>query len=474
MPVIEGDSESLANIPFNTDSTVQIPYEPRELLFEWNNGQPSRFRPIKGAPFGARINIIPVTCLRLFHEYFPERVVDQWAKWTNSRQISRPNDTPEPEGCSELWRPTCRAELYVMFAMMLYIGLHNEASLDEYWADDKGKPRHTIQHWMSYKRYLSLTRRFCTYDPTLAPEKPDLWARFGGLRDHVISTSRRLRSPGQNLSVDEKMIKYTAPSKHTVVMRTKPIPRGFKVWVIAQGGFFYDFYWHSNTEGIIGKEPQVLEGKALADTYAIVAQLVLSLPRGPDDVFHVFCDNLFATARLAKYLRQHRIALTGTARANTEFDPRLQKLKADDAIPDLVPWGRTYCAVSTKKGPKDTTIEEWDNGVLYWAFKDKIIVNMLSTWFSGAEAPPQTTRKRPVQGKAMRAIFGDEGKKDLRITPISYEYNMHMGGVDIGDQYHSYTAYNHRFRRGPFLCLFINFFLRMLLYIIFVCRQSIY
>jgi hypothetical protein len=40
------------------------------------------------------------------------------------------------------------------------------------------------------------------------------------------------------------MVPFTGRSKETTLVKGKPTPVGFKVWVIAQQGFFLRWLWH--------------------------------------------------------------------------------------------------------------------------------------------------------------------------------------------------------------------------------------
>ena len=63
-------------------------------------------------------------------------------------------------------------------------------------------------------------------------EKVDLWSR------HIQRTAIQLWKPGSKISVDEAMVKFTGPSKETVKMPSKLIPIGYKIWVMAECGYF--------------------------------------------------------------------------------------------------------------------------------------------------------------------------------------------------------------------------------------------
>ena len=51
--------------------------------------------------------------------------------------------------------------------------------------------------------------------------------------DYLSKQCRTSFIPGQNLSVDEAMIKYKGRSQIKQCMPKKPIKRGFKIWMLA-------------------------------------------------------------------------------------------------------------------------------------------------------------------------------------------------------------------------------------------------
>jgi hypothetical protein len=81
------------------------------------------------------------------------------------------------------------------------------------------------------------------------------------------------------------MIPFTGRSKETTLVKKKPTPVGFKVWVIAQHGFFLRWLWHvkrSPYKAVIVKlpslKPQGKKGKiktevTLSNTQSVVFHL---------------------------------------------------------------------------------------------------------------------------------------------------------------------------------------------------------
>jgi hypothetical protein len=67
------------------------------------------------------------------------------------------------------------------------------------------------------------------------------------------------------------MIPYRGRSLHKVKLKNKPISEGYKVWVLADNGYAWDWLWHSHQEG----PKEILKGGL------VMKQIV---PNGPDEI----------------------------------------------------------------------------------------------------------------------------------------------------------------------------------------------
>jgi hypothetical protein len=148
------------------------------------------------------------------------------------------------------------------------------------------------------------------------------------------------------------MIRYTGKSDDTTVIKGKPDPVGFKIWVIAQYGFFIRWIWHvkEKPHGAVGVEistqKSLSQGRpskrrkvtveapdtkdepfAPNSTQAIVIALTNMLPKA---TYHIFMDNLFSSSPLFRNLRNHGVGATGTARTNSGIHQELVQDRKDD------------------------------------------------------------------------------------------------------------------------------------------------
>ncbi|EXA31550.1 hypothetical protein FOVG_17171 [Fusarium oxysporum f. sp. pisi HDV247] len=265
------------------------------------------------------------------------------------------------------------------------------------------------------------------------------------------------------------MIPFTGRSKDTTLVKNKPTPVGFKVWVIAQNGLFIRWLWHVKaspyTAVIVelpkkkpaAKPQQGKKGKgrpketvALSNTAGVVIHLVNMLPK---QTYHVFMDNLFSSPNLFRALREAGHRATGTARPNCGITKELKLAK-----------GKDKAGASGFKYNEVKSIPTIDGLVVQIAWKDNSLVLFLSTVYSGADDQRTPKRRKKLantgaQSKPIQETFGDAVIKVIPIPIVSASHNDEMNHVDRGDQIRSYTSYEHRFRRGPWQALLWSFLL---------------
>ncbi|KAJ3454592.1 hypothetical protein MRS44_013192 [Fusarium solani] len=293
--------------------------------------------------------------------------------------------------------------------------------------------------------------------------------------DHIQAVSMQIFRPGSHPAVDECIIRYTGKSDDITVIKGKPDPIGFKIWVISQCGFFIRWIWHvkEKPHGAAGVEISTQESSSQCrsskrrkvtveapdtedesflpnSTQAIVVALTNMLPKA---TYHVFVDNLFSSSPLFRNLRNHGLGATGTARTNSGIHKELIQDKSNDGRVKKMYEFNTVKAIPTP-----------DNQVNQIAWKDNKLMLFLTTVFTGADDERvMRQRKKPSsrksEAKPIRRFFGDEAVKMIKIPIVAAEYNDQMNHVDRGDQLRPYYKYDHPLRRGPWQALAWTFLL---------------
>lgn len=254
----------------------------------------------------------------------------------------------------------------------------------------------------------------CTVPPTF------WYSKLDPLATHIRTISQSICIPSSNISIDEMIARFSGRSVHTVRIKNKPTPEGYKILSLCDAGYTYAFIFTSR----IQNQPEVQPIPSLNKVGNEVCHLVFQLPKGKS--FNIFMDNFFSNINLFKYLRENKIGACGTVRTNSANFPQI--LKVD------------------KKLDWDTLSGVVVNNVLAILWMDNGPVTMLSTIheINGNENRIERIRRRPretsTNATKVRAVFGTASKKSLPIPIVIDDYNHFMGGVDIADQLRGYYA----------------------------------
>ncbi|PQE33719.1 transposase IS4 domain-containing protein [Rutstroemia sp. NJR-2017a WRK4] len=375
--------------------------------------------------------------LEYFLIYYTEEVVQSIVGHTNKHYDDSEKPTTRCARANK-WFPTTVPEIYTYLGIRLYMMLHSENSIEDYWNTSDSTPFHPITHYMSRNRFQQLHMHF-----RVGPPDGDIFDRVEPLSEQIKATNKGIWTPGTRVVVDESMIGFTGRAKEKLTIPNKPTPVGVKAWVIADRGFFCSWIWHKPGigNGPVGiYTPTALgggkNGKGGNKTAAVVPHLLQSLPKAQ---YHVYVDNLFTGNKLFEYLRSLGHGATGTARINSQIAEPLVELKKNDKGKDVLEWG-TFTSYTSPS-----------NLVCHMGWKDNSFVLAQSTVWDG-KTLIERLRKRPrdisTSAKTAQAPFGGLFEKYMMIPRVFDEYNHHMGYVDRGDQLITSNAGLRRFRRG--------------------------
>jgi hypothetical protein len=257
----------------------------------------------------------------------------------------------------------------------------------------------------------------------------------------------RVWKAGQELAIDEIIVRFEGRSNKTTTVPGKPTPTGYKVWGAAQRGFLIVWNWHipGVKNGPVGvRTPRELGGTIKAGnggnkTQAVVLHLLKRLPKPPQGSgYYVFLDNLFVSTRFVQYARSQGVAITSTCRDTGGVIKELLELKKKDKK-DIIPWGETY------------SMPMQNGQVCHIRWKDQAFVLIMSSYMSG-DRRVLRLRKRPKEtsskAKTVRVPFGKQATKVLSIPVVTDGYNYNMGAVNEFDHLTAQNAGLRHVERG--------------------------
>ncbi|KAJ0128813.1 Uncharacterized protein HZ326_28094 [Fusarium oxysporum f. sp. albedinis] len=380
---------------------------------------------------------LPVSPVDLFQQFIPVSLVERWVSYTNEAPEpdrdpgpgSRGNNsyTKQPSRRGRAGSPTSTSEIYLWLAIQIYIGIHRETRLEDYWKVS-GAYGHLPSHPMI--KYMTFDR----------------------LHRRALPALQRVVWPCTGY---ECMIGFEGRAYEKTTVPSKPTPTGFKVWVVAQQGYFLQWIWHTpkslpagiaksrgslqqqgSQQGSQTEKADIDTTAALNPTQAVVVTLISQLPKA---IYHVFLDNLFSSSHLFIALRKQGVAATGTARINSGIWEPFVIAKREDRA------GKCWAFNTVKAMPMPEGL------VNQIAWKNSALVLMYTTVYTGREFLDKVCRRptsTTAQSRPMRREFGTATVKEVPVLEAAAAYNSNMGAVDTGDQLRATEGLDHRTRRG--------------------------
>jgi len=192
-------------------------------------------------------------------------------------------------------------ELRIFLGIIIYMGVFGKTSLDDYWSTSGKYPQHSINKYMSLYRFQQI-KRYLHVSP-LNDAHVDWHTKLRPLSSKLQQDFTRLFLPSTDVSVDEMIVRFSGRSKHTVKMKCKPTPEGYKIFALCQAGYTYSFLFYSPFDSIIA----VTKLPNISITSSAVAHLAKLFPIPNTDSTYTWItispmsvsSSIFAPSRLA-------------------------------------------------------------------------------------------------------------------------------------------------------------------------------
>ena len=270
---------------------------------------------------------------------------------------------------------------------------------------------------MSKKRFWSLWSNLHVVEDAKVSPSYGIGRKLVPLLDVLSQTFFHNYSPGQELVVDEAMVKYKGRAKGKVKMPKKPIKNGFKIWCCCCSccGYLCSFRLYS------GKPVDPSTGKRVRDK-GMVKRVVKDLANPFEGMNHVlYMDNFFTSGPLVDELAALKIYVVGTIQQRaTGFPNSLKGIKI----------------------PKGSYLAQKVGGTCYYVFHDRKVVSFVSNVFPEAMDPVAWL---PIGSRTFQSQL---------IPPVVPPYNKYMGAVDRLSQVRRTYGYDRKCKRYWFRLFF--------------------
>lgn len=318
------------------------------------------------------------------------------------------------------WSSVSTAEVWTFLGIIVLMGIHRLPRIRNYWSKNPFLGVPAIQQHMSLNRFWALWSNLHVVDNELVSRSGGVTRKIKPVLDVLSKTFLENYSPGQELSIDEGMVKYKGRAGGKVVMPKKPIKKGFKIWCCSCSCCAYlctfQVYHGRPVDELTGRK---VPEKGLAKR--VVSDLVAPFV-GLNHV--VYCDNFYSSGPLVDMLANDKIFVAGTIK------------KCARGFPD---------SLKRAKPPLGGYVSERVDDKCYFVFQDRREVCFVTNVFP---EHMDTGVARIQPGGVLRV---------QSVPPLLPAYNKYMGGVDRTDQIRKSYGFDRKSKRY-WLRLFFQFF----------------
>lgn len=287
------------------------------------------------------------------------------------------------------WEETTSAEIKKFLAIVMYMGLVPYPSIRKYWSSNHKYKNDFVRGIMIRNRFEALLKEIHFSDEEKHPN--DRLAKVRDLTNLMNSKFARMRTPGEDIVIDETMVPFRGRLSFRQYLPGKSHKYGIKLFKLCgTDGYTY------NLRVYAGKNENIDNTKRHSNS-VVLDLLKEYLNEGRT----LTVDNFYTNLDLAEELLSKKTHIVGTVRQNMKNSP--------------------ISKVVLKKG--DVTGKQNKHGVVVGAWRDKRYVRFLST---------RHTLDKTFSGKKNR-----KGEEVAKPAAINF-YNKRKQGVDLSDQMSSY------------------------------------
>ncbi|KAL4083936.1 hypothetical protein QTP88_029252 [Uroleucon formosanum] len=390
-PVSSSESDVLSELSDNNEPSISSNISVASQT--WTNVTGNYQKPLQFYNnSGLKIDIlVDSTAWDILNLFLTNEIIELIAEETNknAQQFLSKNRLTKSSRFSK-WIPTDQQEIKKFFGLIIWMGLVQMPTLEDYWSISTRYKNNVVQKIMSRNRFELILRFLHFSDNEKAPD--DRIYKVRDLIDKLIENFQKILEPEEFLAVDETMVPFRGRLIFRQYIPGKAHKYGVKLFKLCgTNGYTYNV--------------QVYAGKSQVDGKGLGCRVVLDLSQRYLNAGRtIITDNFYTSVPLAYELLKNKTHLVGTLRSNRVKLPEVTKAKLK---------------------PNEIVGRENIDGIVIAKWRDKRDVTMLTT---------RHNINMVDTGKINK-------KRENIVKPqIIIDYNKGKAGIDLSDQLSSYNS----------------------------------
>ena len=160
------------------------------------------------------------------------------------------------------------------------MGIFKSSSVVDFWNADasRGPIHQAVSSHISANRWEQIERFFHISKPQPLPKqvRQSPFEKLEPLSEHLRNSFKTYWRTGTHLTVDETIQRFMGRAQETVNIPSKPEPKGFKIWVLANSGYVLDWIYHAKGDqaGPMDLDNYWTDDKGFSKTQAVFLDLL--------------------------------------------------------------------------------------------------------------------------------------------------------------------------------------------------------
>lgn len=248
-----------------------------------------------------------------WEEFFTDEIIDLMVTETNRFQRQHPL-RDGALGHQKPWTDVTQHELKAMISLAILMGVNSRPEMRQHWSTDPLLSSPTFREIMSRDRFLDILSQLHFRDnEAMRPDETDRLYKLRPVLDHLANKYRSVYTPGQNVTVDESLMKFKGRLKFKQYCPMKRSRFGIKVYRMCDvgdcAGYTIEFHIYSGQD----RDPNVPASQ----------RVVLDLTARLNGLGHTLAlDRGFSCPELFLELHNNRFNVIGTVQANRRNMPK--------------------------------------------------------------------------------------------------------------------------------------------------------
>ena len=390
------------------------------------------------------------TSYRIFSLFFNDAILQKITEHIN--EYAAEHASKKNRSFARKWYFISKEELRAYIATYIYMRIHNQNKISDYWNRDSVKDSlHSLIYdhiglcrWKQIDRFLRISRStsssFIVFD------------KLEKLSEHLRHAFKQYWSTDTHIIVDESIQRFQDRSTVTVNISSKSVSENYKIWVLINAGYVLNWLFHAKDDKFdsVDLNDFWIKDESFSKTQVVVLNLMTQQDISDLDKHVLWLNNLFTSARLLFIFRDFEFEVADIVRViktkkdeyeekhdtktqkqqkekNKELDTFLSDLKLKYEI--QLEWKQLYEVISV------------DKRVAQFAWKDQQVMLFMSTVHDDQQQIEKLRRRFALIStnvRTFRASFDNLTIKKFSISDFIDLYNHFMNDVDVVDQFRCY------------------------------------